>query len=169
MGDVLIGEFTLSQKCKHRIWQVKRKYGLSPNLYTNRKSKHARRKILYVCSFFLLVMFLLTQKWCYATHNDVARKCSQWCDVCPLCRRHNIIHAVNITAEGNITCPQGQTSFSVNAPLRASRYIGLFFCYLSSLICSVEKAESEKSDCSADKKSRDKSYHHSYTPFLWYM
>ena len=36
--------------------------------------------------------------------------------------RRNIIHAVNITAEGNITCPQGQTSFSVNAPLRASRY-----------------------------------------------
>ena len=38
--------------------------------------------------------------------------------------RRNIIHAVNITAEGNITCPQGQTSFSVNAPLRASRYEG---------------------------------------------
>ena len=36
--------------------------------------------------------------------------------------RRNIIHAVNITAEGNIICPQGQTSFSVNAPLRASRY-----------------------------------------------
>ena len=36
--------------------------------------------------------------------------------------RRNIIHAVNITAEGNITCPQEQTSFSVNAPLRASRY-----------------------------------------------
>ena len=36
--------------------------------------------------------------------------------------RRNIIHAVNITAEGTITCPQGQTSFSVNAPLRASRY-----------------------------------------------
>ena len=41
--------------------------------------------------------------------------------------RRNIIHAVNITAEGNITCPQGQTSFSVNAPLRASRYIGAVF------------------------------------------
>ena len=37
--------------------------------------------------------------------------------------RRNIIHAVNITAEGNIICPQGQTSFSVNAPLRASRYV----------------------------------------------
>ena len=36
--------------------------------------------------------------------------------------RRNIIHGVSITAEGNITCPQGQTSFSVNAPLRASRY-----------------------------------------------
>ena len=42
--------------------------------------------------------------------------------------RRNIIHAVNITAEGNITCPQGQTSFSVNVPLRASRYqVHLFF------------------------------------------
>ena len=41
--------------------------------------------------------------------------------------RRNIIHAVNITAEGNITCPQGQTSFSVNAPLRASRYLRLFY------------------------------------------
>ena len=36
--------------------------------------------------------------------------------------RRNIIHAVNITAVGNIICPQGQTSFSVNAPLRASHY-----------------------------------------------
>ena len=36
--------------------------------------------------------------------------------------RRNIIHAVNITDEVNITCPWGQTSFSVNAPLRASRY-----------------------------------------------
>ena len=35
--------------------------------------------------------------------------------------RRNIIHAVNITAEGNIICPGGQTSFSVNAPLGASR------------------------------------------------
>ena len=35
--------------------------------------------------------------------------------------RRNIIHAVNITDEVNITCPQGQTSFSVIAPLRASR------------------------------------------------
>jgi len=25
--------------------------------------------------------------------------------------RRNITHSVNITAEGNITCPQGQTSF----------------------------------------------------------
>ena len=41
--------------------------------------------------------------------------------------RRNIIHAVNITAAGNIICPQGQTSFSVNAPLRASRYMGRFF------------------------------------------
>ena len=39
--------------------------------------------------------------------------------------RRNIIHAVNITAEGNIICPGGQTSFSVNAPLRASRYTRL--------------------------------------------
>ena len=43
--------------------------------------------------------------------------------------RRNIIHAVNITAEGNITCPQGQTSFSVNAPLRASRYALVFFLW----------------------------------------
>ena len=42
--------------------------------------------------------------------------------------RRNIIHAVNITAEGNITCPQGQTPFSVNAPLRASRYRVVVCC-----------------------------------------
>jgi hypothetical protein len=35
--------------------------------------------------------------------------------------KRNIIHAVDITAAGNIICPGGQTSFSVNAPLRASR------------------------------------------------
>ena len=29
--------------------------------------------------------------------------------------RRNIIHAVNITAEGNIICPGGQTSFSVRS------------------------------------------------------
>ena len=44
--------------------------------------------------------------------------------------RRNIIHAVNITAVGNIICPQGQTSFSVNAPLRASRYNGWAEFYL---------------------------------------
>ena len=43
--------------------------------------------------------------------------------------RRNIIHAVNITAVGNIICPQGQTSFSVNAPLRASRYFRLDFSF----------------------------------------
>ena len=41
--------------------------------------------------------------------------------------RRNIIHAVNITAVGNIICPQGQTSFSVNALLRVSRYSGSLF------------------------------------------
>ena len=45
--------------------------------------------------------------------------------------RRNIILAVNITAAGNIICPQGQTSFSVNAPLRASRYRRSAFCSLS--------------------------------------
>ena len=35
--------------------------------------------------------------------------------------RRNIIHAVNITAKGFIICPGGQTSFSVNTPLRVSR------------------------------------------------
>ena len=63
---------------------------------------------------------------CYANTS------SQWCDVCPLCRRHNIIHAVNITAAGNIICPWGQTSFSVNAPLRASRYPRGAFVWLQS-------------------------------------
>ena len=29
--------------------------------------------------------------------------------------RRNIIHTVNITAEGNIICPGGQTSFSVRS------------------------------------------------------
>ena len=57
MGDVLSGEFTLSQKCKHRIWQVKRKYGLSPNPYYKQKEQTRKTKILYVCSFFLLVIF----------------------------------------------------------------------------------------------------------------
>ena len=33
----------------------------SGNPYTNRKSKHARRNLVYLL-FFLLVMFLLTQK-----------------------------------------------------------------------------------------------------------
>ena len=46
--------------------------------------------------------------------------------------RRNIIHAMNITAAGNLICPQGQTSFSVNAPLRASRYVvRIAFGYLS--------------------------------------
>ena len=45
--------------------------------------------------------------------------------------RRNIIHAVNITAAGNIICPQGQTSFSVNAPLRASRYCASVFIFVA--------------------------------------
>ena len=52
--------------------------------------------------------------------------------------RRNIIHAVNITAEGNITCPQGQTSFSANAPLRALRYDAVVF-YTSRLPCKARK------------------------------
>ena len=57
--------------------------------------------------------------------------------------RRNIIHAVNITDEVNITCPQGQTSFSVNAPLRASRYsLSRFsFILLYKLLCSWGEAE----------------------------
>ena len=46
--------------------------------------------------------------------------------------RRNIIHEVYITAVGNIICPQGQTSFSVNAPLRALRYSGGFGFLFSS-------------------------------------
>ena len=94
-------------KREHRIWPVKCKWAKPKPLY-KQKEQTGKTKNLVCLLFFLLVMFLLTHKWCYATHNDVARKCSQWCDVCPLCRRHNIIHAVNITAEGNITCPQGK-------------------------------------------------------------
>ena len=44
--------------------------------YYKQKEQTRKTKILYVCSF-LLVIFLLTQKGCYASHNDVARKCSQ--------------------------------------------------------------------------------------------
>ena len=55
--------------------------------------------------------------------------------------RRNIIHAVNITAEGNITCPQGQTSFSVNAPLRASRYARSPFLFYST-IASIASSSS---------------------------
>ena len=40
--------------------------------------------------------------------------------------RRNIIYAVNIIAEGNITCPQGQTSFG-DLRYRRSPFEGFFF------------------------------------------
>ena len=53
--------------------------------------------------------------------------------------RRNIIHAVNITAAGNIICPQGQTSFSVNAPFGASRYAPSAF--LSKLLTKYARGD----------------------------
>jgi hypothetical protein len=47
--------------------------------------------------------------------------------------RRNIIHAVNITAEGNIICPQGQTSFSVMLLTEHSRYLQGSFCFAEML------------------------------------
>ena len=51
------------------------------------------------------------------THSDVLRL---WRKVmfAHFAARRNITHAVNITAEGNITCPQGQTSFQNKNALR---------------------------------------------------
>ena len=40
--------------------------------------------------------------------------------------RRNIIHEVNITAVGNIICPGGQTSFSVNTPVKSITLKSLF-------------------------------------------
>ena len=80
-------------------------------------------KILYVCSFSVSDIFAIAKVMLFAllimmllakARNDVM--------FARYAVRRNIIHAVNITAAGNIICPQGQTSFSVNAPLRASRY-----------------------------------------------
>ena len=42
-----------------QIWAKPKPIYVNP--YTNRKSKHARRNLVYLL-FFLLVMFLLTQK-----------------------------------------------------------------------------------------------------------
>ena len=120
MGDVLNGEFENSAKCEHRIWLVKCKWAIpKPVLQTERANTQDEKSCL--SALFLLVMFLLTQKWCYAVHNDVARNARSDVMFAHYAVRRNIIHAVNITAEGNITCPQGQTSFSVNTPLRVSR------------------------------------------------
>ena len=80
---------------------------------------------------------------CYANTS------SQWCDVCPLCRRHNIIHVVNITAAGNIICPWGQISFSVNAPLRASRYWSGYANWILSQKC--DRATSNRKGTSPRK------------------
>ena len=46
--------------------------------------------------------------------------------------RRNITHAVNITAEGNITCPQGQTS------LKKARYCVLFSTGVSKRVRTVD-------------------------------
>ena len=86
MGDVLIGEFNNTAKGEHRIWLVKWKWAMPKPLY-KQKEQTRKTKNLVCLLFFLFVMFLLTQKWCYASHNDVARKCSQWCDICPLRRQ----------------------------------------------------------------------------------
>ena len=52
-------------------------------------------------------------QWCYG--SAIEMYCSRWLqsDVmfAHFAVKRNITHAVNITAEGNISCPQGQTSF----------------------------------------------------------
>ena len=62
MGDVLNGEFEKHCQVRASHLTVQILYGFSPNTYTNRKSKHARRKNLMYLLFFLLVKFLLSQK-----------------------------------------------------------------------------------------------------------
>ena len=52
MGDVLSGEILtlMKEQASHLSGQIL--YGLSPNLYTSRKSKHAGRKNLMCLLFF---------------------------------------------------------------------------------------------------------------------
>ena len=52
-------------------------------------------------------------QWCYgfAIVMHCSRRLQSDVMFAHFAVRRNITHAVNITAEGNITCPQGQTSF----------------------------------------------------------
>ena len=64
-------------------------------------------------SLFLLVKFSLTQKWCYAAHNDVARKCSavMWCLPTVPKAQHHSRSEHHCRRQHHL--PWGQTSFSV--------------------------------------------------------
>ncbi len=68
------------------------------------------------------VIMIPLPQWCYASHSDVAPVGRSEVMFAHYAVRRNITHAVNITAEGNISCPQGQTSFQNKPPFLRSAF-----------------------------------------------
>ena len=74
LGDILSGELTLWQKCKHRICLVKCIYGLSPNPFTNRKSKNRRIFSSYSCSCFSFCRYIHFREICSRKMNSICSR-----------------------------------------------------------------------------------------------
>ena len=88
MGDALNEEFILWAKCEHRIWPVKRKYGLSPNPNTWTPKAHCIRfgeplykqkrarikgynKAFYSCSVFSFCRYIHFREICSRKMNSI--------------------------------------------------------------------------------------------------
>ena len=68
------------------------------------------KKGVMLFASLIMMLCLRTVMYCADTQSDVM--------FAHYAVRRNITYVVNIIAEGNITCPQGQTSFGAAAGLR---------------------------------------------------
>ena len=132
-------------KCEHRICLVKCIYGLSPNPFTNRKSKNRRIFSSYSCSCFSFCRYIHFREICSRKMNSICFRyaanpqssSSIYCRSAPIryeinpsfaqqtyrVRQHisNAIGVYRKSREGFISMR--------DTPLRVSRYV-CGFCYI---------------------------------------
>ena len=104
-------------KWEHRIWQVKRKYGLSPNPYTSRKSKSTRWKILIflLCSFLQMNWWRRIMNWLRHDFSLRSMNCNEY-------HARRVIHAVYCNSWHAVSIHATSLQFIACSPLRMTRF-----------------------------------------------
>ena len=133
MGDVLSGEFENTAKCEHRIWRVKRKYGLSPNPYNGRKSKSKRKNPSILALFVFINELMLTHRelaspWFLASLHEL--NCNEY-------HSRRAIHAVYCNSWYAVSIHATPLQFIACSPLRRTRIDGavLFLFNIQKILC----------------------------------